>query len=286
MDFLATFLLPGLCYSLMGFGIFISMKIFKIPDITTDGSFTLGAALTAVLLTQYGWHPVSIFFLTFLGGAIAGVCTALIHHYIRIDALLSGILVMTALYSINLIIMGRSNIPLASDSSIASVLPWGETTNEWIVICASVALMWGMLHFLFRTDLGLGLRATGENENMSRANGIPVGRMKITGLAIANGLTALSGSLLAQLYQFADINMGIGIVITGLGSVLIADSLALLAGARSIWARAGMVILGSILFQLILALSLRWGMDPNYLKLITAALVLICVMIPGIRKKQ
>lgn len=288
MIFYLTALIQGLCLSAMGLGIFITMKIFRIPDITTDGSYTLGAAVTAVLLMQ-GWPLLPVVGLAMVAGALAGVMTGLVHTRLKIDALLAGILVMTGLYSVNLSILGRSNIPLIDIEGIFSALAVFERQiyNELWASLLFLGVLISLLAYLLRTDFGIAMRATGNSESMARAMGIDNGRMKITGLAIANALTALSGFLVAQYQHFADINMGIGIVLVGLGSVLIGDALINWLGIRRIWGQLLFVLAGCILFQMVLALALSLGVNPNMLKLITAVFVLAIVGIPRLaRRKQ
>jgi putative ABC transport system permease protein len=287
MIFYISALIQGLCLSAMGLGIFITMKIFRIPDITTDGTYTLGAAVTAVALTQ-GWSLPATLMVTVLAGAIAGVLTGLVHTQFRIDALLAGILVMTGLFSINLTILGRSNIPLIEVETIFSSLAIFRKAiyNELWVGLLFLLLLSGMIAYLLRTDFGIAMRATGSSQSMTRALGINNDRMKIIGLAIANALTAISGFLVAQYQHFADINMGIGIVLVGLGSVLIGDALINWLGIRNIWLRLLTVLLGCILFQMVLALALSIGVNPNFLKLITAVFVLGIVGIPRVVKRN
>lgn len=284
--YLSAFLL-GLCLSAMGLGIFITMKIFRIPDITTDGSYTLGAAVTAVMLTQ-GWPIIAVIPVTLLVGAGAGILTGLVHTRFKIDALLSGILVMTGLYSINLSILGRSNIPLINVETIFTALSIFDKQiyNEVWVGLLFLVLLSGLLAYLLRTDFGIAMRATGNSESMTRAMGINNDRMKIIGLAIANALTALSGFLVAQYQSFTDINMGIGIVLVGLGSVLIGDALINWLKIRHIWLQLALVMLGCILFQMVLAVALSLGVHPNMLKLITALFVLAIVGIPRLARNR
>lgn len=281
MIFYISALVLGLCLSAMGLGIFITMKIFRIPDITTDGTYTLGAAVTAVGLTQ-GWGLAETLGITIIAGAIAGAMTGLVHTKLKIDGLLAGILVMTGLYSINLSILGRSNIPLIDVDTVFSSLAVFSSSvyNELWVGLLFLLLLSGMIAFLLRTDFGIAMRATGSSQSMTRALGINTDRMKIIGLAIANALTAISGFLVAQYQNFTDINMGIGIVLVGLGSVLIGDALINWWGIRNIWIRLLIVMLGCILFQLVLAVALSLGINPNYLKLITAVFVLGIVGLP------
>jgi putative ABC transport system permease protein len=284
MDFYITAIMLGLCLSSMSLGIFISMKIFKIPDITTDGSYTLGAVITAVLLTHQ-LPAVAIIPVVLLAGAAAGAITGLIHTRLKIEALLAGILVMTGLYSINLTILGRSNVPLLNITSIFSLIHIFnyEVYNDVISAIVFIGIISGIVAYLLRTDFGIAMRATGNSASMTRALGINNNAMKVTGLAIANALTAFSGYLVAQYQNFTDINMGIGIVITGLGSVLIGDALIKWWNIRPIMWQLVVTLCGSIIFQLVLAFTLTIGIDPNMLKLVTAAFVLFIVSIPRLR---
>jgi putative ABC transport system permease protein len=286
MEFYLTALQLALCLAPMCMGIFITMKIFKIPDITTDGSYTLGAAVTAVLLSRH--LPVYLVLPLSMGmGALAGTLTGLIHTKMKIDALLAGILVMTALYSVNLVILGRSNVPLIDVSTLFNNLHVfsDDEYNAFAIGLLVVALLAGLLTWLLKTDFGIAMRAAGNSDTMTSALGINNDKMKITGLAIANAFTALSGYLVAQYQGFADINMGIGIVITGLGSVLIGDALRNWFGVTAIWMQIVLVVAGSILFRLVLAVTLSAGVDPNLLKLITAAFVLLIVAIPRLANR-
>ena len=226
MDFYLATLIQGLCFSAIALGIYISMKIFNIPDITTDGSYTLGGVITAKLLMAH--QPIYIVLPSVIAaGAAAGALTGIIHTKLKINALLAGILVMYALYSINLSIMGRSNIPLTNVSTLFSLINFASDPNKntFFVLIGFVAVIAVLIGYLLKTDFGIAMRATGNSESMIRALGVNTDRMKIIGLALANALTALSGFLITQFQSFADINMGIGIVITGLGSVIIAEAL-------------------------------------------------------------
>src|SRR5687767_8450872 len=187
MDFYTLAIIQGLGYAAMALGIFISLRIFNIPDITTDGSYTLGGVVTAVCLIQ-GYHPISALLFSMIAGAIAGIFTGLIHTRLGINALLSGILVMTALFSINLMIMGRSNIPLIDTVNITG----GRPLLVFIVIAALLIII---VTWLLKTDFGIAMRATGNSEQMVRSMGVNTSAMKIIGLAVANALTAISGNM-------------------------------------------------------------------------------------------
>jgi putative ABC transport system permease protein len=284
MDFYLQAIQLALCLGTMCIGIFISMNIFNIPDITTDGSYTLGASVSAVMLT----HNYPVFFVLIVSmimGAVSGMLTAYIHTKLKIDALLAGILVMTGLYSVNLEILGRSNIPLINTPSIFNKINFfqNELYNNLIIAGIVVILLIAIITYILKTDFGIAMRATGSSESMTKALGINNNKMKIIGLAIANALTALSGFLVAQNQGFTDINMGIGIVIVGLGSVLIATALQNWLRLRSILSQLVLVLIGSIIFQMVLAITLASGVDPNLLKLVTAVFVLLIVALPRIR---
>jgi putative ABC transport system permease protein len=264
----------SLCLGAMAMGIFITMKIFNIPDITTDGSYTLGATVTAILLTRH-WPVFAVLPVSMLAGALAGVCTGLIHTKLKIDALLAGILVMTGLYSVNLIILGRSNVPLINMATLFSAVSFfgNDIYNELFVGMIIIIALVFLLTYLLKTDFGIAMRATGNSATMTKALGVNNDRMKIIGLLIANSLTALSGFLVAQYQSFTDINIG---------SVLIADALRLWLNVTKIGTQIILVIAGSFLFQLVLAVTLALGVDPNLLKLVTAIFVLFIVALPRV----
>jgi putative ABC transport system permease protein len=281
MDFYLTALLQGLCFSAIALGIYISMKIFNIPDITTDGSYTLGGVVTAILLTHH--QPTYIILpAVIIAGGVAGALTGIIHTKLKINALLAGILVMTALYSINLSLMGRSNLPLINVSSLFSLINISADPNHntfWI-LSFFVIIITLIIGYLLKTDFGIAMRATGNSESMIRALGVNTDRMKIIGLSMANALTAVSGYLISQFQGFTDISMGIGIVIVGLGSVIIAETLINWLKITSVWLSLVLVLAGAVIFQLVLAITLDIGVDANLLKLVTAVFVLLIVSLP------
>ena len=288
----------GLILSFLALGVFISFRIFHFPDITVDGSITLGASLAAVLLIA-GTNPLLASAAAFCGGLAAGATTGILHTKFRINPLLSGILVMTALYSVNLHVMGQSNVPLLSAVTltsdverIAGALLHGRTTLDlagWelpardaallVVTFGTVMLLVAAVYAFFRTNLGTAMRATGQNPQMSQALGVNVDNMTIAGLALANGLVALAGALLAQYQGFADVQMGIGMVVWGLASVIIGETL---VGTQQLGLVIGGAVMGSVLFRLLVAIALRAGLDPNDLKLLTAAFVFAALILPGL----
>lgn len=290
----------GLILALLAMGVLISFRIFSMPDITTDGSITLGAAVAAVLLTK-GHNPVVATAAGAACGALAGALTGVLHTKFRINALLSGILVMTALYSVNLNVMGRSNLPLMQQRTFATwaeelgatvfraphldVFGWRVASSDIAVLLLSLgaaSLVGVGLFLFFRTHLGTAMRATGDNAQMIRALGANVETHLILGLALSNGLVALSGALLAQYQGFADAQMGIGMIVWGLASVIIGEAL---TGSRSLGITLVGAVMGSVLFRLLVAIALRWGLNPNDLKLITAIFVFAALVLPGFVQK-
>ena len=300
MTLLIGALTLGFILSLLALGVFISFRIFDFPDITADGSITLGAALAAALMVK-GVNPVFASAAAFAGGFIAGAVTAALATKFKINRLLAGILVMTALYSINLHIMGKSNVALFGQRTLSS---YAERFGTWvlrnqqdlnllgwpvrvadvsILITAIVIVVFVglLLYMFFQTNLGAAMRATGNNSQMARALGVNDEGMIILGLAISNGLIGLAGAFLAQYQGFADIQMGIGMIVWGLASVIIGEAL---VGTPQTGMAIIAAIMGSVLFRLLVAIALRLGLDPNDLKLITAAFVFVALILPGTLK--
>ena len=296
MTLLIGALTLGFILSLLALGVFISFRIFDFPDITADGSITLGAALAALLLVK-GINPVFASAAAFAGGFVAGTVTATLATKFKINRLLAGILVMTALYSINLHIMGKSNVALFGQRTLSS---YAERFGTWvlrnqqdlnllgwpvrvadvsILITAIVIVVFVglLLYMFFQTNLGAAMRATGNNSQMARALGVNDERMIILGLSISNGLIGLAGAFLAQYQGFADIQMGIGMIVWGLASVIIGEAL---VGTPQTGMAIIAAVMGSVLFRLLVAIALRLGLDPNDLKLITAAFVFVALILP------
>jgi putative ABC transport system permease protein len=298
MTLLVGALTIGLILSLLALGVFISFRVFDFPDITADGSITLGAAIAAVLLVK-GVSPLLASGAGFCGGLLAGATTGVLHTKFKINGLLSGILVMTALYSVNLHVMGKSNVPLLSAATLASdaegllrifvggdatlaVLRWEIAARDaavLVLVFGVIVLAATALFVFLRTDLGTAMRATGNNPQMIRALGVNVGNMTILGLALSNGLIALSGALLAQYQGFADVQMGIGMVVWGLASVIIGEAL---VGTQQLGLVITGAVMGSVLFRLLVAIALRAGLNPNDLKLMTAVFVFAALILPGV----
>ncbi len=295
MSLLIGALTIGFILSLLAFGVYISFRIFDFPDITAEGSITLGAAVTSTLLVA-GWSPLPATALGFVAGLAAGSVTGILAMRFQINKLLAGIITMTALYSVNLRIMGRSNIPLLNEKTIVSQTEglgqrWLGSSNVtllgWevgmrdvaplLIIPLLITAVCVLLFLFFRTNLGTAMRATGDNAQMIRALGADERHMVILGLALSNGLIALSGSVLAQYQGFADVQMGIGMVVWGLASVIIGEAL---VGTRQLGFAIVGAVMGSVLFRLLVAVALRWGLNPNDLKLITAAFVFVALILP------
>lgn len=265
----------GLIYALVATGIFITFRIHNFPDITVDGSFTLGAAVSAVLIYS-GVDPFTSLAAAFAAGSLAGVCTAEIHNRLNVNGLLAGILVMSGLYSINLHLMGRANIPLLDRTTfityIQAINPgMPEEAFTLLALIPAMIFFWLAWSVFFKTDFGISMRVTGNNPVMASAAGVNPDRMKTFGIALANGLTAVAGGLVAQYQGFADVGMGIGTIIIGLAAVIIGESV---FRGRSIYLKVLGVILGSVIFRLIIACALAAGMNPIDLKLLTSLFVL------------
>jgi len=290
----------GLILSLLAFGVFISFRIFEFPDITTEGSITLGGAVAAVLIVAHV-HPLLATAAAFAAGALAGTATAVLHTRFKINSLLSGILVMTALYSVNLHVMGKSNLPLLSERTLASmaesaglrvlgatevhIAGWEVGTRDLaaLVLSLVVAAVCGLMLYLFlRTNVGVAMQAAGDNAQMITALGVNVNTMIVLGLALSNGLVALAGALLTQYQGFADVQMGIGMVVWGLASVIIGEAL---VGVRDIGYVITSAVMGSVLFRLLVAVALRGGLNPNDLKLVTAAFVFAALVVPTLARR-
>ncbi|MDP4153408.1 MAG: ABC transporter permease [Bacillota bacterium] len=285
----------GLIFAIMSLGVYITFRIQDIPDLTVDGSFVTGAAISA--LYAFSGKPLLGIFVSIIGGALAGLATALLHTKLKITALLSGILAQLGLYSINLRIMGKPNIPLMSKKTIFNTidniannlvagLPKGAgrvifmfARSFFLLIVVAIVVI--ALYWFLKTRMGTSLRATGNNIAMVRALGINSDLMTIIGLVLSNALIAFSGGIYAQQQGFADANMGIGMIVTGLASVIIGEVL---------FSRGGLLMtiiavsLGAVLFRFIIAFALELGMPSTDLRLISSVIVAICLSAPIIQK--
>jgi putative tryptophan/tyrosine transport system permease protein len=293
---LTSGLQQGLLYGFMVMGVFLTFRVLDFPDLTVDGSITLGAAVTGAMAVQ--GHPVALAMTAGMGaGVMAGVVTGSLHLILKSgqsDAgnygpkLLAGILTMTGLYTVNLRVMGRSNVPLLTVDTVFDRLGalLRVTMTAWTLILALVVLtliVKYILDWFLHTEIGLAMQATGDNEQMIRSLGANTDALRVAGLGIANGLVALTGSVVAQQQGFADIGMGVGTIVAGLAGVIIGE---VIFGARSITLVLFSVIGGSIVYRVLIAAALRVGwIQPIDLKLLTAFLVVMALATPTIRRK-
>jgi len=281
----------GLALGFVALGVFVSYRLFSFPDITTDGSFTLGAVVAVVLITA-GVDPALATLGGMAAGAIAGSATGLLHARLGIEPLLAGILMTTALASVNLVVLGRSNVPLAGAATLgtrseAFLAPIFRAFGCDDAVAGEAARLAGvlglatvagaMLYLFFRTNLGTAMRAGGDTRTMAQALGRDTGTLTVAGLAIANSLTALSGAVVAQVQGFADVQMGIGMVVWGMASVFLG---AALVGPVRLGGALVATLAGSITFRLLVASALRAGLDPDWLKAATAVVVLAALVAP------
>lgn len=279
----------GLLWALLALGVFITFRILDVADLTVEGSFPMGAAISAVLITM-GVNPWLTVVIAGIGGMIAGAVTGWIHTKLKIPALLAGILTMIALYSVNLHIMGKANISLLRMDTVYSAIHSMGVSNAvaltiiGIVVTVVVGLF---LFWFFGTELGTSIRATGVNPQMIRAQGVNTDTMIVLGLLLSNGFVAVSGALIAQSQGFADIGMGVGTIVIGLASVIIGEVLfASSSVVRKLFGNSSFVlslvavVFGSIIYRIVIAAVLYLGMPPNDLKLFTAILVALALSLP------
>jgi len=274
----------GLMYSIMVLGVYLTFRILNYADLSVDGSFTLGAATAATLIYQ-GFNPWLASATAFIVGCVAGMFTGVFHTKFKITALLSGILTMTALWSVNLRIMGKANISLLKIRTIFTDftgLPGMEQYGALVLSIITVVIISILIYLFLNTELGLALRATGDNEIMIRSLGVNTDLMKVLGLALSNGLVAFAGSYIAQYQQFADASMGVGMIVAGLASVIIGE---VLIGTSSIGRTIIAVICGGVIYRAIIAIVLQLGLEPTDLRLLTALIVLIALVAPNISSK-
>ncbi|MEA5154129.1 ABC transporter permease [Raineyella sp.] len=269
----------GFIFAVMALGVYISFRILDFADLTVDGSFTSGAATTAALIVA-GVNPWLATAAAIVVGLAAGAVTGVLHAKGGINPLLAGILTQIALYSINLRIMGRANVPLLRTQTIITPLREAKllgTPVSVLIFLGLGAVLTAVLVWLLSTDFGLAMQATGDNQAMIRSLGVNTDRMKIIGLALSNGLVALCGALIAQYQGFADIGMGIGLIVAGLASVIIGQAI---FGQRTVLVAASAVVIGSVIYRLVIQLALMIGFNPNDMKLISAVLVVAALLLP------
>lgn len=278
----------GLLYSLVGLGVYLSFRILDFPDLTVDGSFPLGGAVAATLIVN-GVHPIIATGVAIAAGGLSGACTAWLTVQFKILNLLSSILTMIALYSLNLRIMGRPNVPLLGEFTLFSPfnsLPLPRQVVIPVILAIVIILVKVSLDALLATQWGLALRATGANPTMARAQGVNTGMMIIIGMALSNAMVAFGGALFAQIYGFADVTLGVGTIVLGLAAVIIGETF---TPGKTVFQGTLGVILGALVYRLAVAVALNAdfiGLQAQDLNLVTALLVAIALILPQTPLKQ
>ncbi len=284
MNLLTSAIGQGMLYGITGIGLFLSFRILRFPDMTIEGSFPVGAAVCVTCITN-GMSPFLATLLAFVAGGLAGLATGVLYTKGKIPVLLAGILVMTAAYSVNLRIMGKSNVSLLNTKTlfankfVNSLPPY---FNSVIIGLIVVIITFVVLNYFLQTNLGQAFIATGDNEAMSKSQGIKTDTMKIIGLVVSNGFVGLSGGLVAQNDGYADVNMGLGVIVIGLAAVVIGE---VVYGNLTMGQRLIAVIFGSIIYRIVILFVLQLGFNTNDLKLISAIVLAICLMLPALRDK-
>ena len=272
----------GLLWAVMALGVFISFRVLNVSDLSVEGTFPLGGAVSAVMITG-GNNPFAALAAAIAAGMTAGFVTGILHTKLKIPALLSGILTMIAMYSVNLRVMGKANLSLLGEATVYTkvmAVTGKENTSAVLIGLVSVVLITLILYWFFGTEIGMAIRATGFNKDMISAQGVNPDNAILLGLILSNGLVAFSGALISQNNGFADIGMGVGTIVIGLASVIIGE---VIFGARSFKNNLISIVLGSILYRTVIALVLSLGMHPNDLKLFTAVIVAIALSLPTIQ---
>ncbi|MFD1454810.1 ABC transporter permease [Levilactobacillus lanxiensis] len=280
---LITSIGQGLLWAPLVIGVFLTFRILDIPDLTTEGSFPLGAAVTVSAMIS-GQSAVVASLLGFLAGCVAGWVTGVLDTKLHMPSLLAGILTMTGLYSVNMHVMGKSNVPLLNQKVLTNYLPatWSVDLQTIIVGAVVTGVVIAVLIWLFKTRLGLSLMATGDNPAMSAANGIYTDRMVILGYMVSNGCIALSGALIAQSNGYADIGMGIGTIVIGLASVLVGE---IFLHGRQMWVRLTGMVLGAIIYRFLLTVAMGLGFPVDDLKILSAGILVVVICLPILRTK-
>ncbi|UIF28252.1 ABC transporter permease [Levilactobacillus brevis] len=280
---LITSIGQGLLWAPLAIGVFITFRILDIPDLTTEGSFPLGAAVTVSAMVS-GQSALVASLLGFVAGCLAGWVTGVLDTKLRMPSLLAGILTMTGLYSVNMHVMGKSNVPLLNQRVLTSYLPAGWSVDLQTIVVGVVitGVVMALLVWLFKTRLGLSLMATGNNSAMSAANGIYTDRMVIIGYMVSNGCIALSGALIAQSNGYADIGMGIGTIVIGLASVLVGE---IFLRGRQMWVRLSAMVVGAIIYRFLLTVAMGLGFPVDDLKILSAGILVVVICLPLLRQK-
>ncbi|VTS23108.1 ABC transporter permease [Streptococcus porcinus] len=272
----------GLLWGILGLGIYLTFRILNFPDMTTEGSFPLGGAVTVTAMNM-GVNPFLATFMGMVAGGLAGLITGLLYTKGRIPTILAGILVMTSCNSIMLMVMGRANLGLQEIKRIQDYLPFAPNLNQLIMGCLAVSLIIFLLIYFLYTDLGQAYIATGDNRDMAKSFGINTDRMELMGLVLSNALIGLSGALVSQQDGYADVSKGIGVIVIGLASIIIGE--VLYSINLTLLERLIAILVGSVLYQFLISTVIALGFNTNYLKLFSALVLALCLTMPVLRKR-
>lgn len=272
----------GLLWGILGLGIYLTFRILKFPDMTTEGSFPLGGAVCVTLMNQ-GVNPILATILGMLSGMLAGFVTGLLYTKGKIPTILAGILVMTSCHSIMLMVMKRANLGLNEIQTLKDFLPFSNDLNLLVLGLIAILLVISALIYFLYTRLGQAYIATGDNPDMAKSFGIDTDKMEMLGLIVSNGLIALSGALVSQQDGYADVSKGIGVIVIGLASIIIGE--VLYSTGLTLFERLIAIVVGSILYQFLITAVIALGFNTNYLKLFSAIVLGICLMLPVLKTK-
>lgn len=272
----------GLLWGILGLGIYLTFRILKFPDMTTEGSFPLGGAVCVTLMNQ-GVNPILATILGMLSGMLAGFVTGLLYTKGKIPTILAGILVMTSCHSIMLMVMKRANLGLNEIQTLKDFLPFSNDLNLLVLGLIAILLVISALIYFLYTRLGQAYIATGDNPDMAKSFGIDTDKMEMLSLIVSNGLIALSGALVSQQDGYADVSKGIGVIVIGLASIIIGE--VLYSTGLTLFERLIAIVVGSILYQFLITAVIALGFNTNYLKLFSAIVLGICLMVPVLKTK-
>ena len=272
----------GLLWGVLGLGIYLTFRILNFPDMTTEGSFPLGGAVTVTLINS-NVNPLLATLAGMIAGMLAGLVTGLLYTKGKIQTLLAGILVMTSCNSVMLMVMGRANLGLSDHKTLQDYLPFSDDVNLLVLGLIAVVLVISCVLYFLYTRLGQAYIATGDNPEMAKSFGINTDRMEVMGLVVSNGLIALSGALVSQQDGYADVSKGIGVIVIGLASIIIGE--VLYSTSLTLLERLIAIVIGSILYQFLITAVIALGFNTNYLKLFSAIVLAICLMVPVLKQK-
>ncbi|MCB2837290.1 ABC transporter permease [Streptococcus dysgalactiae] len=272
----------GLFWGILGLGIYLTFRILNFPDMTTEGSFPLGGAVTITAISL-GWNPLVGTVLGMIAGALAGLLTGLLYTKGKIPMILAGILVMTSCNSIMLMVMGRANLGLHESRRIQDYLPFSADVNSLLTGLIAVVMVISLLIYFLYTNLGQAYIATGDNRDMAKSFGIKTDRMEVMGLVVSNALIALSGALVSQQDGYADVSKGIGVIVIGLASIIVGE--VLYSTSLTLLERLIAIVVGSILYQFLISTVIALGFNTNYLKLFSALVLALCLMVPVLKQR-